>query len=176
METPGTQNILLINEQTFARLYRDYWKKVFGVCYHVLSDVEVSKEIAQDIFENIWVKRDTLRIKGNPDAYLTKAAKFESFDYLRKRNVRKKHQAHELSLGIDSVNSTEETVLQNELLARFKSILGLLPTKSRQIFEMDNQGVSRAEIAEKMKLSEKSVEYHLYKSIGFLKEKLNYSL
>lgn len=165
----------LIDEQSFASLYKTNWKKVFGVCYHLLRDTEASKEIAQDVFESIWTRRESLIIKGNPEAYLIRAAKLETFDYIRKIKIRENYQIEERTKRVSSSHSTEEAVIHNELLTRLNATLALLPVKSRTVYELSRSGLSRIEIAKQLDLCEKTVEYHLYKAQNFLRSHLSYS-
>ncbi|MDM8173136.1 MAG: RNA polymerase sigma-70 factor [Pseudosphingobacterium sp.] len=164
--------MLQIDHHTFKKLYQQYWKRVFGVCYHYLQDTELAKELSQDIFESLWKRRDSLFIKENAEAYLLKAAKLEVFQYIRKQHIRQKH-LHQYAENVsDTDNCTQESVLYGELSTRVEELLEQLPIKRQQIYRLSFQGVSRQEIASTFQLSEKSVEYHLYKARAFLRHQL----
>ena len=54
-----------------------------------------------------------------------------------------------------------------------EKVLSLLPEKSVHIFKKSRfENMNTKEIALQMKLSEKAVEYHITKSLKFLKENL----
>lgn len=172
MEDREQHSTIQINHNTFRSLYQNYWKKVFGVCYHLLQNTELAKELAQDIFESLWKRRETLLISGNIEAYLLRAAKLEVFEYIRNQHIREKHLHRYAENAPKTENSTQEHVFYDELSNRVDELLDHLPAKCQQIYRLNYQGASHREIAATFQVSEKTVEYHIHKTKTFLRRQL----
>lgn len=157
----------------FERLYRSYWKNIFGIIYHYTKDKEISSEIAQDLFTSIWERRQTLIIKSNIEHYLFKAAKLAAFDYL-KTTVRQ-NELRECALRdyCGTLNCTEESIAYNELNGKVNLLIDQLPCRCREVYRLSQQlGQSNKNIASALLISEKTVEYHLYKATSFIRTNL----
>jgi RNA polymerase sigma-70 factor (ECF subfamily) len=164
-----------ITEQNFEHLYKSYWKKVFGIIYHYTEDKEIAAELSQELFATIWEKRDTIRFKKDIGAYLCRAAKLEAFDYIR-TSVRRKELLESFPAGYhEAQNNTEYTVLYNELRNNLDTLIGRLPSRCQEVYSLSqNDGLNNRTIASRLLISEKTVEYHLYKAMSFLRESLSH--
>ena len=49
-----------------------------------MKDRDTAKDIVQDVFIALWNKRNNLDIKTSIEAYLLRAVKFKSIDFIRK--------------------------------------------------------------------------------------------
>ena len=67
------------SETAFDKIYERYWKKLFNEANKRLNDLELSEEIVQDIFIDLWVKREKKEI-DNLYAYLTTAVRYQLRD------------------------------------------------------------------------------------------------
>src|SRR5690606_28937438 len=78
----------------------------------------------------------------------------------------------------DSEETTEREVAFNDLLDIIDRAVNLLPEKSGKVFRLSFfEGRSVSEIAEVLKVSEKTIEYHLARSFKKLRVYLkNYTL
>jgi RNA polymerase sigma-70 factor (family 1) len=168
-----TGPIAELDEQGFEAIYRSCWKSVFGIIYHYTGDEEIAEEISQDLFASLWERRGKLVIKTTIAQYLNRAAKLEAFDYLRNSNSRIKHISCALQDSCTSHNCTEELVLFNELNESVNLLVNQLPCRCREVYRLSQeQGMNNKDIAAVLLISEKTVEYHLYKAISFLRTNL----
>lgn len=172
-QTSSLPAVPILDEQAFAQVYRNYWKSVFGIVYHYIQDEEIAEEIAQDLFASLWERRAKLAIKTTMEQYLKRAAKLEAFDYLRTTINHKAHIDCMLRDVCDSHHCTEQQVLFNELKGTVNLLVEELPCRCREVYRLSQeQGLSNKTIAAKLAISEKTVEYHLYKAIQLLKNNL----
>lgn len=161
------------NEQDFECLYKTYWKQVFGIIYHYTEDREISAELSQELFASIWEQRETLVFHQHVKAYLFKAAKLEAFDYIRTSLRRKQLLACALQDFCQMQNCTEETLMYNELRGKLNLLVDKLPCRCREVYHLSQtEGLSNAAIGAMLGISGKTVEYHLYKAMSFLREQL----
>lgn len=52
------------DKAAFTALYQRYWDRLFYIGGRLLGDVAIAEEIVQDIFLDLWQRRDRLEIKG----------------------------------------------------------------------------------------------------------------
>ncbi|QHV95799.1 RNA polymerase sigma factor [Spirosoma endbachense] len=158
--------------EAFKELYNRYWYKLFSVAYHKIGMKEEAEELVHDVFESIWNKRQQLVI-SHLGAYLVVAIKHLSTNYIKSQINYRKLQEHLIFHQIQQSFSTEELVNFSELSEALKQVMKKLPEQSSEIFKLsrfENQSVK--DIASRLNISEKAVEYHITKSIKLLKEDL----
>lgn len=162
-----------MGEQEFAHIYRNNWKNVFGIIFHYTQDEEIAEEICQDLFASLWERREKIVIKTTIEQYLNRAAKLEAFEYLRTSSSHREHINCALQNFCCLRNCTEEHVLFNELNGNLNLLVKELPCRCREVYRLSQeQGMNNKAIAAELVISEKTVEYHLYKAISFLRVNL----
>lgn len=97
-----------LDEISFTDLYNVYWENVFAICYAHVEDVEVAKEMVQDIFKSVWERRDTLAITHSVKRYLLRSAKLKVFEYIRNKQIRTTHLQRLAEEGRQRSNATED--------------------------------------------------------------------
>lgn len=105
--------------------------------------------------------------------YLTIAVKNQIYDFFKSQLSYRKYREYLIFNEISKHYGTEDIVGFSELSAAVEHVLTLLPEKSAEVFKrsrFENQSVK--EIALGLNLSEKAVEYHITKSLRFLRENL----
>ena len=155
--------------RSFKKIYDFYWPKLYSVAVRKTGKKEVAEELVQEIFLNLWLKRKTIVITSNLEAYLVTAVKYSIINYYQSQLVRDKYQSM-IEPAMASANFTEQAVFIAELQEIFKKGLQTLSNKSRQIFEKSRfQNLSNKEIARELQLTDKAVEFHITKSLKHLK-------
>ena len=160
------------NEEAFRELYERYWYKMYVIAHRKLRRKEVAEELAQELFVMLWQKRATLRIINVP-AFLGVSLKNLMIDYIR-RHIQEEHYLDQLRLFFPTdVFSTSEAVQLNELSEALQQALAQLPDKTREIFVLSRfEQLTIREIAQRLNLTEKAIEYHLARSTTFLRHHL----
>ena len=169
------QLVLLLQEgkiHAFEEIYRRYWCKLFGIAYHQTGVREEAEELVQELFLSLWNRRSDVIIR-HLDLYLTLAIKNKAYDFIKSQISFRKYQEYLIFQEINQYYGTDEIVNFSELSEAVEKALSCLPEKSAEVFRrsrFENQSVK--EIALYLNLSEKAVEYHITKSLKFLKDKL----
>ena len=146
-----------------------------GLCVYAQNLIslpeEEARDIVQDVFVKFWNDREKLDIRFSIRSYLFVAVKNKCFDVQRKKNRSIKVQ--EISDDQIFTDESFETYILSELEALFNKSLNKLPERCREIFELSRlHGLKNREIAEKLNLSEKTVENQVTKALHILKEEL----
>lgn len=160
------------DEQAFELIFRTYFIPITNYITKITVDEEVSKEIAQDLFFDMWKKRRLLNFHPSLKAYLYFAARNRALNY--KRNyARIDHLTDEL----EEIESPENT-MDLEFLELSNVLYGAidnLPEPSRRYFILSRKNnLTYLEIAEKMQVSVKTVEYHISKALATLRKVIVY--
>ena len=143
------------------------------MCYHSTDDLEMAREMTQDIFKSIWERRESLEIEKSYERYLVRSAKLKVAEYFRNQSIRKNHFEQATRDFCKSSNCTEHDVAYSILVEELDLLVDQLPCQCRNVFKMSrNQGMTNKEIAEKLQVTERAVEYHISKALTFLKKEL----
>ncbi len=73
------------NSSAFTVIYERYWKQLFIIASKRLGDEDEAEEVVQEIFLNLWRRRETFNLTAGFANYLAVAVKFEIMDAMRKR-------------------------------------------------------------------------------------------
>ncbi|GAA4395659.1 hypothetical protein GCM10023187_02870 [Nibrella viscosa] len=160
------------DEQAFRELYDRYWYKMYVIVHRKLRRKEVAEELAQELFVMLWQKRNSLRVINLP-AFLGVSLRNLMIDYIR-RHIQEEHYLDQLRRFFPTaVMATSEAVQLNELTEALQHALAQLPEKTRDIFILNRfENLTIREIAQRLNLSEKAIEYHLSRSTLFLRRHL----
>ena len=175
-------NILLTrlkqnDEQAFEELFRKYFPVLHEYANFYTRDSRLSEDIVQDIFFRIWESRVSLVITTSFKAYLYRSVHNSCIQYLRHQAVKNKHDAlsqikleEATAMNRLFFESGLQKLFENEIEALINSALNEMPEKSREIYLLSRHShLKNAEIAVKMELTEKAVEYHITKALSMVR-------
>ncbi|MGV8096585.1 MAG: RNA polymerase sigma-70 factor [Mangrovibacterium sp.] len=170
--TTAQTNSIEWNVDTFERLYDEYYSPLCLFANKYLSDLDLARSLVQELFVDLWLKREKLTVHGDSvKFYLYKAVRNKSVDYLRelKKSVRLS------DISESRLNSPFEDKLEEaELNARLNQSISELPEKCREIFLLCRfEGLKYSQIAEKLNISVKTVEMQMGIALKKIKDKLS---
>lgn len=155
----------------FDALYERYWEQVYGAAYKRLQDAGFAKDITQDIFLQLWLRRGELEIDNLP-AYLFTAVRNNVFKRMEKEK-RYTPIPELMSLPDAPSNAADGTILRKEFMKVYEALIKTLTPSQQEIFRMRyQQDMTTAQIAEQLNISRKTVQNQLGKSIIHLRESL----
>ena len=153
------------NDIAFSELFKRYWRTAYNMAYARVRSKEVTEEIVQDLFVNLWDKRTALSI-NNMSSYLYIAIKHKVLNFIESQLVHQKYWDYHKTFILRQEDATERTVEYNELLEVIEERMGSLPEKSQKVFRLNRlEGRSISETADILKLSRKATQYHLTRSL-----------
>ncbi len=161
----------------FREFYARYWKKLYGDAYKRLKSKEAAEEVVQEIFTNLWVKRNSLQIHSTLGGYLHLAVVNQVIDRHRKELVKAKYQEAFKIVHSETDTSTEDNIMLRELVYTIENEVSHLPDKCRSVYELSRvEHKTNKEIALHLGISEKTVENHLTKALKQLRVGLSHYL
>ncbi len=149
------------DDRAFDALFRKFYKPLCYVAAIKTGDVCSAEDIVQDLFADIFSKRDTLEIFSSIDKYLYGALFFKCRNYNKKRNIH--HSLDELSIDPKDITSIPSDKMEEmELEAKIYTAIANLPEKCREVFELSRfKNKRNREIAVMLNISIKTVETHM---------------
>jgi RNA polymerase sigma-70 factor (family 1) len=154
----------------FREVYDAYYKQLYSVAGKYLKDSQMAEDAVQDIFVQLWLKRETLDPAKSLKNYLFVCLKNHVFNMIksRKRRILLAYKANEENSK--AINSTEDEIILSEYQTIIKQGLEKLPDKRREVFELKTyQGLTNTQIAESLSISINTVKNHYYHSNKFLR-------
>jgi RNA polymerase sigma-70 factor (ECF subfamily) len=175
---PDDQNLLIGlkqgNEEAFSLLFKTYYKDLvlFGGWY--LPDRVACEDIVQSIFLKLWDERSALVITSSLKSYLLKSVRNACLDEIRHQNIIQEHEdytAH--SINQQREVDTDHYILYSDLQKYVDKVLKIMPEACKETFLLSrNEGLKYREIAEKLQVSERTVEVRMSKALKLLREYL----
>jgi RNA polymerase sigma-70 factor (family 1) len=163
------------DEAIFNVLYKKYWETLLSFAKKYIDDRETCKEIVQELFITLHVKRNHLTINVSLSSYLYRSLHNKIINHLRKESVYKKHVsvAGQLSAAITAGNEGEHWMAVNELEKQINSYLNAMPVKYRRVYALAiEEGNSVKEMASLLQLPVTTVDRQLRVALRMLKEHL----
>lgn len=159
------------NDAAFTEIYHRYWNRLFSVAANKLNyDLKLAEELVQDIFLDLWHRREVLDIRGSLSLYLAAAMKYKVIDARLKK---KRMAAYTENLAAQAPigdTSTEKQISFDELQYELSALVSSLPEKCQLVYKLSREaGYSQKEIAHHLSISEKTVESHLARAVKTLR-------
>ncbi|MCD4746117.1 MAG: RNA polymerase sigma-70 factor [Bacteroidales bacterium] len=160
------------DKQLFEQMFKDYFNILCNFAQSYNIDEDNAKEITQEVFINLWQKKETIDTKKSIKSYLFTSVKNRCLNYIRDQ---KKFRSNILDIEIADFDfSFENDVFtESELQSKIDNAISNLPEKCRQIFKLSRfEELKYKEIAEKLDVSVKTVEAQISKALKILRNDL----
>jgi len=160
------------DELAFEKLFRKYYEGLLRLIWGYVKSEAIAEEIIQDVFFDIWKKRERLDIKESISAYLFRAARNMSIDYVRHSKVEQSWADEKKSLySINAHPSIDEKLNTKLILVEVQKAIQELPERRREIFILSRyDGLSYREIAKLLDISVSTVETQISRSLKTLRD------
>ena len=167
-------------DTSFHELYSKWYRKSFIFAKSYVQDEMVAEDLVSDSIIKLWSMMKEKEIEY-PQALLLTLLKNKALNYLRRDAMRQAIEEEladayrlELSLRISRLEACDpETLFSTEIKEIIEQTLHALPEQTRLIFEMSRyEELPVKEIARKIGITPKAVEYHITRSLKALRENL----
>jgi len=159
--------------EAFDAIYRIHSKKLYYFALGLVKDQEIAKDLVQEVFLNLWEKRDQVNADLNFDNYLFTIAYNAIRKFFRNISLENKVLSHLQRKSPGVIESADGTVIYNELYDLASRSIDSLPPRCKAVYKLSKQeGLKIKEIAGKLNISPRTAENHLAKALKYLKEEL----
>lgn len=159
-------------ESAFDAVFRAYYARMVRVSEAMVGSRAPAEEIAQEVMLELWRRRQTLGVDTSLQAYLFRATRNRTLNYLRHEKVA---QRGSLFAAPEMVAQPEgdRGLVEAEIDVALKNAIAQLPPRCREVFELSRlHGLKYSEIAETLDISVKTVEAQMGKALKIIRERL----
>lgn len=161
------------NEEPLEDLFYHYYPRLYNFSRSFLKIEEGIDDILQEVFVKIWQNRKKISSAETFNSFIFTITRNLLLNELRSRLNNEKKKEEIESYSVAQEYSSMEQIEYHELKEKVIEIVNDLPKRQKEIFILSRkEGLSHKEIAEKLGIKTKTVEYHISLSISFLKSKL----
>ncbi|HEU4791840.1 MAG TPA: sigma-70 family RNA polymerase sigma factor [Flavobacterium sp.] len=165
-------NVASGNELVYSRLVEKYWQKVLQHALSFVKSYPVAEELTQDVFIQIWDKRERLTEVKSFDNYLFIVSRNLIITHIRKKLIEtetfKGEKLQEMFLKPDDQYEFQEL---NKIIQEGAN---LLSEPRRTIFLLSRiEGKDADFISEELGLAKRTIRWHLLEALNFMRVYLN---
>ncbi len=161
------------NDSSLEELFNYYYIRLFNFSKSFLKMEDGIDDILQEVFVKIWQNRKRIKDSDTFNSYVFTITRNLLLNELRSRINNRKLKEEVRRLSIASEYSYFEQITYHELKEKVDNIVNELPERQKEIFVLSRtKGLSHKEIAKKLQISTKTVEYHIALSVRLLKDRL----
>lgn len=160
------------DHQAYRAIYYTYKGSIEFFLLKLLRSEDYAAELTQNIFVNLWEKRETIDSRKSIKSFLFAVAKNSALNYFRHLKVKDRYIRHEMhNEGLD-YNSDDEMIAR-ETAYIIEIAISRMPPKRRQVFKMSRyENMSNEEIAEKLNMKKLTVASHIAQAVKEIRELL----
>lgn len=163
----------------FEELFRAYYSSLASFALAHTDSREVAEEIVQDLFLSIWMRRAEWEVTTHLRSYLYVATINRARSFRRSQRV---HRAADHVLAREggggsereSPERSDDAAAHRELLIAIRAAIASLPERTREVFLLNRDGgLSYREVAIRLGVTVKTVEFHMGRALASLRERLS---
>lgn len=166
--------LLAVNgEQAIDLIFRKYYAFLCKVIYRIIPDEQIAEDLSQEVFFEVWKKRQRLSIKTSLRAYLKRAALNKALNYIRDEKIDFRNAPPKEGLASNNTTITQQLAADN-LQQEIDDAIDSLPEKCRLVFVLSRfEELSYQQIADQLNISIKTVENQISKALKLLRQALS---
>jgi RNA polymerase sigma-70 factor (ECF subfamily) len=158
------------DQKAFEVLFLYYQPKLVYFLTGFIKDVELARDMAQDVFLSIWNNKEKLSDIKSFKAYIFKIGKNVVCNYFDHLLVTEKFVAEQLTRPADFEN-TEELIFAQQLQYLIDVTVSQMPAQRKLVYTMSRiEGLSNDEIAKKLSINKRTVENHLTAALADIRK------
>lgn len=146
--------------QAFEAYYKENYKFYLLSAHKYLGDIDLSRDIVNDVFAQLWQDAAKLTIQTSLRSYIYRTIVNRCLNHLDK-NRRDRKNLQDLGRHQDESQEIREMEYQ-ELKLRLYKAIDDLPDQARKVFKMSRfENLKQQQIADELGISIKTVKNHI---------------
>lgn len=167
------ERLLRDDKSALEELFNYYYPRLFNFSRSFLKIEDGIDDILQEVFIRIWQNRKKINRHETFNSYLFTITKNLLINELKSRMRDERTKEIVFRNSVAEEYQIAEKIELNELKLKISSIVENLPDKQREVFLLSRvEGLSHKDIAKRLNIKEKTVEYHIHHTLVVLKKKL----
>lgn len=155
-------NVCSGNAAAFSELYSRFWEPFYLFVYRRLKNEDDAKDVVQNVFVNIWLRRAQIAVNGAAEPYLYTMLRNEMLRAIS-GNIKDRSRQQEMEILLQPELEQLLTPLQKEtIFSHIDGLVNELPERMKQVYRLSHEEqLGVREIASRLELSEQTVRNHL---------------
>ncbi|NGM60535.1 sigma-70 family RNA polymerase sigma factor [Sphingobacterium sp. SGG-5] len=164
----------LDDRRAFTEIYGRYKEPLYIHAFHKLRDKEEVRDILQQLFSVLWMKRNEIVLNANLSGYLYASIRNRIFKIIARKSLESSYISS-LQQSISSSEAiTDYLVRENQMKQIIDREIGLLPKKMKKVFLLSRRThLSHKEISKQLGISEQTVSKQMTNALKILRTKLS---
>lgn len=155
----------------FEVLFYKYRNKVKGFAQKMVPSQIDPEEIVQEVFVRVWLKKETINQDKDFQSYLFSIAKHLILDHLKSAVNRRLYFVEEHFQKDLMIEDGAEVTIPEDVEEKLLALVDQLPDRRKEIFSLSRfQGMSYKQIAERLNISENTVDSQIRNALAFLRK------
>lgn len=162
------------NLDAFNELYSRYGRLVFNLAYKWTRNINEAEEVTQEVFEKIWVQRNTYVMKKSKvSSWIYKICQNTAFDFLRRKKKTSYLDESQLDFLVDDNINLENEIEMHTTRQLLKNAIADLPKEQQEIIKlMYFEGKTQKEIAASLNIPLGTVKSRVKLAMTKLRRKI----
>ncbi|MCB9081391.1 MAG: RNA polymerase sigma-70 factor [Lewinellaceae bacterium] len=161
-------------DEAIDAIFRQYFGELCRAIYRIIPDEAIVQDLAQEVFVQLWQRRQSLSVQTTLGAYLRRAGINRALNYLRdNRRFSDADDTQVLEAQLSHETNIEHSLEVEELQEAIDRAIDQLPERCRLVFVLSRfEELSHQEIADQLAISPKTVENQITKALRLLRSVL----
>lgn len=161
------------DRNAFTEIYNRFFRVLYLHALRRLRDEDEARDVVQELFASLWLKRDALQPRNNLSHYLYTATRNGVLNYIARQKLASKYMDSLPQFWDEGECLTDHLARERQLAQIIEQEIAELPIKMRVVFELSRkEGLSHKEIAERLGISEETVKSQIKNALKILRVKL----
>jgi RNA polymerase sigma-70 factor, ECF subfamily len=161
------------SESDFELLFKEHFKPLCFLAQRYVKDLDMAREIVQESFMSLWVKRESIDSSKSVKPYLSTSVHNKCLNYLRDSKKFDKDLMIAEHLMTETGGELTDVLVVKDISKKIDEAIAELPEKCREIFIMNRyEHLKYHEIAQKLDISQKTVEAQMSKALQHMRVRL----
>lgn len=177
-ETRDIQERLLLeelaqgNQEAFQKIFERYYAKILCFISGIIKSDDEAEDLCQEVFVKIWINRANFVDVRNLGVYLYVLSRNLTYNYLESK-LTSQIRMEEQPFNEEDSHSPLDDLVAKDMQLLIDMVVESMPSQRKIIYKLSREeGLSNAEIAEKLQISKKTVENHLTLALRELRNAL----
>ena len=161
------------DKTALEQLFKYFYPRLYNFSKAFLKLEEGIDDILQEVFLKIWQNRKNIKNTETFNSYIFTITRNLLLNELRSRLNEQKTKDKIFKRSVAEEFLLSEQIEYDEMKEKVDQTVATLPERQREVFQLSRkEGLSYKDIATKLGIAEKTVEYHISQAIGVLKKKM----
>jgi len=172
------QEIKAGNMIAFDVLYKKYSRRLYKFSFSIIKSQEETENLIQDVFLCLWENRHKVEKDSSIKSYVFTIAYNSAISIIRKKARESKFIEYLKTIQEINEEPVNVKLEYDELKYKLDDIIQTLPPRQKEVYLLHRvEGLKYSEIAERLSISENTIENHMSRALKTIREKIgNYSL